>query len=104
MKIVMEKKKTVNDAVVDLFLLIDDEKTRHTLFDLFSYLDDEYCTLLAKELRHFLLTGRDTIWLRSRLMMRFYCIAKRVLGFPADEADFDLRIYHYFEKFKDSVL
>ncbi len=100
----MEKKKIVNDAVVDLFLLVDDETMRHTLFDLFSYLEDDYCTLLAVELRNFLLTGRDTLWLKSRLMFRFYCIAKRVMGYPADEADFDLKMYHYFERFKDSIV
>lgn len=89
---------------MEFFMLVDDEATRRKLFDLFGYLEDDYRTLLAVELRQFLLTGRDTLWLKSRLMFRFYCIAKRLLGYPADEANFDLKMYHYFERFKDSVI
>lgn len=99
----MQQKK-INESVLDLMMLVNDKWKRRKLFNLFSYLEDEYCTLLAVELRNFLLTGRDTLWLKSRLLMRFYCIAKRVLGLPADEADFDLKMYHYFERFKDSIV
>ncbi|MCR5851830.1 MAG: hypothetical protein K6G92_14170 [Bacteroidaceae bacterium] len=99
----MQQKK-INESVLDLMMLVNDKWKRRKLFNLFSYLEDEYCTLLAKELKHLLLTGRDTLWLKSRLLMRFYCIAKRVLGLPADEADFDLKMYHCFERFKDSIV
>ena len=98
------KTKHYKEAIVDLFMLVRDEPTRRKLFDLLSCLEDEYRAVLAVELRKFLLTGRDSLWLKSRLLLRFYCIAKRMLGYPADEANFNLTMYHYFEQYKDSII
>lgn len=101
---IMEKKIfSAQDSLVDLFMLVDDEDIRRDLFDLFYYLEPEYQIVLAKELRHLLLTGHETVWVRSRLLLRFYCIAKRLMGFPADESDFDLRFYHEIEKYHSTA-
>ena len=93
------KKKKSRNAVVELFILIDDEQVRRNLFELLYYLEDEYVTVLAVELRRLLLTGKETVWVNSRLMLRFYSIAKRLLGFPEEEADFDLQFYHEIERY-----
>jgi|GEM_PF-3688239 len=100
----MDTKKKTNEAVVELFMFIDDEGTRRKVFDLFSFLEEDYRGVLARELTHYITTGHETVWVKSRLLLRFYCIAKRLMGFPADEADFDLKFYHYIEKYRNSTL
>jgi len=90
--------------VLDLFVLIPDRATRRKLFDLIGCLKTEHQIILVRELKHLVTTGRDTLWLKSRLMHRFYCIAKRLLGFPDTKVDFNVQLYHLYETNIDSLL
>lgn len=86
-------------TVLCFFALVEKEKMRRELFYLLNNLEDEYQAELAGELVNFLLTGRDTLWVKSRLLMTFYCIAKRLMGFETKdvEEDFDMHLYHLIE-------
>ena len=104
----MKKNEKLNyrEAILALFLLVEEERMRRELFDLLGNLKEEFGTELARELANFLLTGRDTLWIKSRLLMRFYCIAKHVMGFETAnvEEHFDLQLYHLIEAINKSKI